>query len=379
MELASPGMGFTILMFLVVLTVIVFVHEMGHYLTARLFKVRVEVFSVGFGRELFGWNDSHGTRWRVSALPFGGYVKFFGDQGVASAPDSAAAQRMSAEDRAVSFHFKPVWQRALIVAAGPLINILLAVLIYAGLFATLGQAVTPPRVTAVVEGSPADSAGFQPGDVITALDGEAIDRFEAVARHISMLPERHVEVTVLRDGREQFISVVPDRVEIQDRFGNRYEIGRVGIQGTEQQIVEHNLASAMAAAAHETVAVVEMMATTLWDMVLGKRSIDELGGPVRIAKMSGEQASLGAIVLISFIALISVNLGFVNLLPVPMLDGGHLAFYAFEAVRGRPLSMKVQEFATMAGLMLVFSLFVFLTWNDLANIGVWDRLSNLFS
>lgn len=379
MELASPGMAYTILMFLVVLTVIVFVHELGHYLVARLFGVRVETFSIGFGRELFGWNDSHGTRWRISALPFGGYVKFFGDRGVASAPDAAAATQMSTAERAVAFHYKPVWQRALIVAAGPLINIVLAILIYTGLFATLGQAVTPPRVTAVVEESPAARAGFEPGDMILAIEGEEVDRFETVARKISMLPDRRITVTVERDGAQRLLSVTPDRIEVEDRFGNRYEIGRVGIQGTEQQVLHHSVISATGAAIVETVDVVEMMATTLWDMALGKRSLDELGGPVRIAKMSGEQASLGAIVLISFIALISVNLGFVNLLPVPMLDGGHLAFYAFEAVRGRPLSLKVQEFATMAGLMLVFSLFVFLTWNDLANIGVWDRLSKLFS
>ncbi|RME67876.1 MAG: PDZ domain-containing protein, partial [Alphaproteobacteria bacterium] len=232
MELASPGMAYTIVMFLIVLTVIVFVHEMGHYLTARLFKVRVEVFSIGFGREIFGWNDGHGTRWKISALPFGGYVKFFGDSGVASAPDSAVAARMSAAERAVAFQFKPVWQRALIVAAGPLINILLAIVIYTGLFATLGQAITPPRITAVVEDSPAAQAGFQPGDLIVAIDGSPVDRFEDVARQISMLPEQRVAITVERAGRRLTLSAVPQRVEIKDRFGNRYEIGRVGVQGT---------------------------------------------------------------------------------------------------------------------------------------------------
>ncbi|MEX6723939.1 RIP metalloprotease RseP [Parapedomonas caeni] len=378
-HLPQPGLPFTLLTFLAVLGVLVFIHEWGHYFAGRLFKVRIETFSIGFGRELFGWTDKRGCRWKISALPFGGYVKFYGDSNAASMPSAEAIASMTPEERAGAFPLKPLWQRAIIVAAGPAINFLFAILIFAGFFMTIGQQFTPARVEAVMAGSPAEKAGFMAGDLITRINGDAVSRFEDVAHEVAIYAGRTLVFEVERTGRPVTLTVVPEQVTDQDEFGNAYQRGRIGLQGSMPELVRRGPVEAFYYAGQATVDLVKMMASTLGEIVTGDRSVKELGGPVKIAQYSAQSAALGVLSLISFMALVSLNLGFVNLLPVPMLDGGHLFLYAIEAVRGRPVSQRVQEWAFLAGFALVISLMLFLTWNDLGSYGIWDRLSGALS
>lgn len=376
-ELADPGILLKVISFILVLGVLVFVHEFGHYIVGRLFRTRVDVFSIGFGRELFGWNDKAGTRWKVCALPLGGYVKFHGDANAASMPaDTSAA---SQAERAGMLACKPLWQRALIVFAGPGINFLFAILIFAGLFMTIGQAFTPARVTAVLPDSPAALAGVQTGDLVTRVDGQSVTRFEELARKITINPGTPVQLTVQRDGQDVTLFVTPDVVEQTDRFGNVYSVGRLGVMGDEQQVVQRGLFSALYHGTTQTFALTGTMLTGLGQIITGQRSVKEMGGPLKIAEYSGQSASLGLIALITFVALISINLGLVNLFPIPMLDGGHLFLYAIEAVFRRPLPPRVQEWAFMAGFAVVVSFMLFVTANDLASYGVWDKLAGLFS
>ncbi|MEM8800679.1 MAG: RIP metalloprotease RseP, partial [Pseudomonadota bacterium] len=378
MDVAQPSFLFYIAAFIAVLSVLVFIHEMGHYLMGRAFNVKVDSFSIGFGKELIGWTDKHDTRWKLSAIPLGGYVKFYGDASAASNPD-ADIDSISPEERAVTLHYKPLYQRALVVVAGPAINFLFAILIYAALFVMYGQPYTPAVVTAVLEDSPAAIAGIEPGDRIVALDGQSVDRFEDLLQMVHIRANQRVPVSIDRDGEVIGLTVQLAQVEQVDRFGNRYLIGRLGINGSQQAVAERGVFSALYHATLQTGSLVRMMARTIGEMILGKRSLDELGGPVKIAKLSGETASLGILPLINLIALISINLGFINLLPIPMLDGGHLAFYAYEAIRGKPADAKAQELAFLAGLTMVLCLFVLLTVNDLNNLRVWDGLTRLFS
>lgn len=377
-HLAQPGVLYTVTTFLLVLSVLVFIHELGHYLAGRFFKVRIETFSIGFGKELFGWTDKAGTRWKISLLPLGGYVKFFGDANAASMPSEIAAS-MTPEERAVAFPFKPVWQRAIIVAAGPLINFLFAILIFAGLFMTVGQLYTPAKVVNVMAGSPAEAAGFLPGDLIVAVNGDAVDRFEDVAREVAIYAGQRLAIDVERSGRILTLDVTPANIREKDEFGNSYQRGRIGLAGGRPEIIKRGPIEAFYYAVQSTADMTGTMAKTLGEIVGGSRSVDELGGPVKIAQYSGQSASLGIISLIGFMALISLNLGFVNLLPVPMLDGGHLFLYAIEGLRGQPVSRQVQEWAFMAGFALVLSLMLFLTWNDLASFGIWDKLASVLS
>lgn len=377
-ELPQPGLFFTIAIFLVVLGVLVFIHEWGHYIAGRIFKTRIDTFSIGFGRELFGWTDKAGTRWKLSALPFGGYVKFAGDANGASMPSPEAIAAMTPEERAGTFALKPVWQRAIIVAAGPLVNFLFAIVIFAGFFMTIGQQYTPARVSDVLPESPAAVAGFEPGDLILSVDGSRVHTFEEVRDRIRLFAGNgSLQVVVDRNGVKRELTVYPQRVEDKDPFGNVYVRGQVGLLGGMPELVRRGPIEAFYYATGATMDLTVMMAKGLGEIIMGDRSVKELGGPVKIAQVSGQHASLGLLTLISFMALISLNLGFVNLLPVPMLDGGHLFLYAIEAVRGRPVSQKVQEWAFLTGFMLVVSLMIFLTWNDLASFGLWDRLSGL--
>lgn len=367
MEPASdPSLWFILIAFLALLTPLVFVHEMGHYLVARWNGVRVETFSIGFGPEIVGWNDSKGTRWKISWVPLGGYVKFFGDAGAASTPGEGLTE-MTPEERAVAFHHKGLGQRAAIVAAGPIVNFLFAILIFAGFYVSYGQAVTQPVITGLAEGGAAETAGFQLGDRITTIDGDRIENFQDIVGHVVMYPEQRLLVTVERGDQLVDIAVVPKRHVEVDRFGNRYERGLLGIEGRETEIVSHGPISALWVSTVRTVELTETMLIGLGQVIMGVRSLDELGGPVKIAKFAGQQASLGFERFISFVALVSINLGLVNLLPIPMLDGGHLLYYGAEAVRGKPLSARVQEFGYMVGLALVLSLLIFLTWNDLTS------------
>jgi len=348
--------------FLFILTVIVFVHELGHYLVAKYNGVRVEVFSVGFGPELFGWNDRSGTRWKLSVLPLGGYVKMFGESSAAKSPD---APEMTSGEKAVSFHHKRVGQRAAIVAAGPAANFLLAILVMAAMFSTVGQPFTPTDVGAIQPGSAADQAGLRAGDVIRAIDGSRTERFEDVQRVVRMNPEVPLRMTVERDGRELTVTATPLRSEVTDRFGNTERIGLLGVSRTGNAYVRHDPVSAAWRATQETYRMSVFTLQAVGQILSGSRSAEDLGGPIRIAQMSGQVAEGHIADVFWFLAVLSINLGLINLFPVPMLDGGHLVFYGVEALRGRPLSERIVENGFRVGLGLVLTLFVFVTYQDL--------------
>jgi len=362
--------------FLVVLTVLVFVHELGHYLVARWNGVRVEVFSIGFGPELFGWNNRAGTRWKISAIPLGGYVKMFGDADPASMP-AADLPEMTAAERDVAFHHKRLPQRAAIVAAGPVANFIFAIVALAGLFMTVGQPFTPPQIGSVQQGSAAEAAGMQAGDRIVSLDGQRIERFEDVQRIVRLDPGQPLAVVIHRGDQNISLSVTPKLSEVTDRFGNKHQYGLLGIVGQGVQYVRYNPFQALVRANTETVDIVGGTLQAVWQMIIGARSTDELGGPLRIAQMSGEVAQYGWSAIVPFMAVLSINLGLINLFPIPVLDGGHLLFYAAEALRGRPLGQRAQEYGFRFGLALVLTLMVFATWNDLVHLRVVEFLKAL--
>ncbi|MBL8806571.1 MAG: RIP metalloprotease RseP [Rhodospirillales bacterium] len=364
--------------FILVLSVLVFVHELGHFWVARRCGVKVEVFSIGFGREIFGWTDRAGTRWKVSWLPLGGYVKMFGDADAASTPGPEVAS-MSPEERAKSFFHKPLPQRAAVVAAGPAANFLLAILLLAGMFAFVGQPFTPPQVGAVLPGSAAERAGIEAGDIIASIDGAQIERFEDIQRIVQLNLDRRMKMTVLRAGASVDLDVTPNVVEEKDRAGNVVRIARLGIRGQGMAFKKHNPAEAVWRAVEETWNQSAGTLKALGQMIAGSRGTEELGGPIRIAKMSGEVAQGGMGSILLFMAVLSINLGLINLFPIPMLDGGHLLLYAAEAVRGRPLPPKAVEYGFRIGFALVISLMVFATWNDLVQTGVVRFLVGLVS
>lgn len=365
--------------FVVVLTIIVFIHELGHYWVARRCGVRVEVFSIGFGPELFGWNDRHGTRWKISAVPLGGYVKFFGDADATSSADTGAVAAMTADERKVSFHHQRLRNRMAIVAAGPVANFIFAIFIYAALFSLIGQPFTPPVVGDVVPGSAAEVAGLRAGDRILSADGTNIQRFEELRSYVALRAETPIALTVLRDGGEIPLTVVPSRVDVSDGMGGTQRVGQIGIRTTGIDFVRHDPATAVVQAVRETWQVVANTFTYLGRIIDGRESGDQLSGPLGIAKMSGDVAKSGWLGLVSLMATLSVAIGLINLFPVPMLDGGHLMFYGIEAVRGRPLGERAQEYGFRIGFALVMSLFLFATWNDLNRLPIFNFLTGLFS
>ncbi|WP_029014749.1 RIP metalloprotease RseP [Niveispirillum irakense] len=372
-------------MFLVVLTVLVFVHEFGHYWVARRNGVRVEVFSIGFGRELFGFTDSAGTRWKFSAIPLGGYVKMFGDANAASAPD-AAVQSMSAEEKAVSFHHKRVWQRMAIVVAGPAANFIFAIIALAFMFIVYGQPYTPPVIKEVMPDGAAAEAGMLAGDRILSMDGRSTPRFEDILSVVVMNPGRPVAAVVERPdpanpdaGKQIEMSVTPRSVQLEDRFGNVHTIGRLGVLRGSDEYRRQTPLIAIWEATKGTVRLTEDTLTSVWQIVMGVRSTNELGGPIRIAQMTGQVAQTSFVTMIWFVAALSVSLGLLNLFPIPMLDGGHLLYYAMEAIRGRPLNERVQEYGLRLGLALVLTLVVFVTWNDLRSLRVVDFVKGVLS
>lgn len=368
-------LGF-LLPFLVILTVLVFVHEMGHYLLARRNGVRVEVFSIGFGPELFGWTDRAKTRWKFSLIPLGGYVKMFGDLNAASMPDPRLIA-LPQEDRDEAFPYKKLSARSWIVAGGPLANFLFAIVLLAGLFALVGQPFTPPVVGDVQPGSAAERAGMLPGDRIVAIDGSEIERFEAVQRIVRLAPEQPLQITVQRDGELVDLQAVPERTTFEDNFGNVQEIGLLGVSRSGVEFVRHDPISAVWQATRETAALTVGTLQAVGQMIAGTRSAGELGGPIRIAQMSGQVAETGTVSVIWFMAVLSINLGLINLFPIPMLDGGHLLFFAIEGLRGRPLGERAQEYGFRIGLALVLSLMVFATWNDLVHLQVFELIKGL--
>jgi len=447
--------------FLAVLTIIVFVHEMGHYLVARWNGIAIQAFSIGFGRELVGWTDKHGTRWKLSAVPLGGYVRFLGDMNEASVPDPEAAEKIDPALRPKLFASKNVWQRISVVIAGPLANVLLTFVILYVLLLSYGRMVTPPEIAQVAIGSAAEEAGILPGDVITSVDGFAVRGFEDFDRLVATSPERSISITLERAGQSQSIVVVPVSIEIKDRFGNNQRmgtidaypfvipaivgevlpgsvaeragllpgdrfvsvdgvaavdfqgfqqlvssrpdqaiaveierdgqrqtidltpepfdqevrsgevetIGRIGVrpaapEGVERTIYRPGPIEAIGMTGEEIRFIVQRTAAFLGDFFVGRGDVEQLGGPVKVAKVSGEVATLGIVALINLMALLSLNIGIFNLLPIPMLDGGHLLYYLVEAVRGRPLSMRVQEIGFRFGFALVLALMVFTLFND---------------
>lgn len=358
--------------FVIVLSLLVFVHEMGHYLAGRLSGIRVLAFSIGFGPELAGFTDSHGTRWKLSAIPLGGYVRFYGDEDAASRPDFEGVSAMSAAERETTMAGAKLWKRAVTVAAGPIANFILAILIFAAVFAVHGKPVADPVVAEIRPESAAAEAGVLPGDVLIALDGNRVGTFDDVRRYVSVRPEMPIRVTIRRDAAEMDLTLVPKRTIITDQFGNKMETGQIGIVTNQQagnfRIEPLTPLQAIGEGARQTWHIVTGTFDYLANLVTGRMNADQLGGPVRIAKMSGEVATLGATAYLTWAAMLSVSIGLLNLMPVPVLDGGHLVFYAIEAVRGRPVGPQAQEIAFRIGLVMILSLMVFSTWNDIGGL-----------
>ena len=365
--LQSPSLLLTLFAFLLLLAPLVVIHELGHYLVARLFGVKADVFSVGFGKELLGWTDKRGTRWKLSALPLGGYVQFAGDWNAISMPDAAAAH-LPPDELAKTFHIKPLWQRALIVAAGPLTNLLFAVIIFAAFNLAYGKVVASTEIARFGEKSPAMAAGMKLGDRIVSIDGREVASFTDMPELVAPFPGKVLSIVVSRSGQNLTFSV-PARAETEsDRFGNEGRVGRIGIGAGKITVVPVGPIEAVTLSGSQTLGVMRMMVTGLGQIISGDRSVKELGGPIKIAKYSGEQLSLGWLSFATFAALISINLAFINFLPIPGLDGGHLAFYAAEAVRRKPLNARSQEWAFRAGMALVLALMVFVTLNDILGL-----------
>ena len=453
--------------FLVLLTVLVYVHEMGHYQVARWCGVRVETFSIGFGREIYGWTNRHGTRWKISWLPLGGYVKFFGDLNATSSPSGEILDSLGPEERAVAFHYKKLWQRTLIVVAGPAANLIYSVVILALVFMTFGDRITRPEVGYIFPDGAAAQAGLERGDVIVSVDGRGVDRFEQVAQVALMNPGKPMALQVMRGDRRLELTLVPapvttDRLDGVERtvgdigliaatpplvggvrsdspagragfqpgdtivavdgvavavFWQLQDIVRaskgralevevrrgeeilhlvvaaektpiseggeerylIGIRGAPPPPVRLGLAESIPAAVVQSVDLVDQTVDYLGQMIVGDRGTEDLGGPLRIAHVSGRAAKGGWEQFIMLSILLSLNLGLINLLPVPVLDGGHLLLYAFEAVRGRPLTERMQEYASRFGLVVILSLAIFVTWNDLVQLRIVDIVAGVFS
>lgn len=360
--------------FLFVLTIVVFVHEFGHFWVGRRCGVGVKAFSIGFGRELFGWYDRHGTRWKLSAVPLGGYVKFVGDMNGASVPDDAALAGMSAAERAVSFHHQPLWKRAAIVAAGPVANFILAILVFAAITYTNGRQVLIPRVETVQAGSPAEAAGFRAGDIVVAIDGREITSFTELQRTVSTSGGDLLVFVVDRGGERLTLTATPIAREVEVPGFGKQRMGVLGIQGSRNPAdashVRYGALDSVGIGVSETWNVVERTMNYLGKLVSGRESPQQLSGPIGIMRVSGEVASSGGIgPLVGLVAVLSVSIGLLNLFPVPLLDGGHLLFYAVEAARGRPLSERAQEIGFGIGLALVVMLMLFATWNDIVHLG----------
>lgn len=366
-----------ILPFLAILTVLVFVHELGHYSVARWAGVKVEVFSIGFGPEIFGWTAASGTRWKFSAIPLGGYVKMFGDADPASTRGEGLAE-MSESDKSLAFHHKPLRDRALIIAAGPAANFVFAIVLLTAMFVSAGQPYAPAIIDKIVPDSAAEQAGLQINDRVIALDGVEITRFEDMRRLIMDNPGVRLPITVERAGTTVSLSVTPAISENVDRFGNKHRIGLLGVNSQTVETLRLGPVAAVGEAVNETYSLVTRTLTSLGQIISGSRTAEELGGPLRIAQMSGAVAQTGWLQTIWFMAILSVNLGLINLFPIPVLDGGHLLFHAVEATLGRPVGEKVMEYANLTGLTLVLGLMVFVTWNDLTQMRVFDYLGSFF-
>lgn len=361
-----------IIPFLFALGVVVFFHELGHFLVARWCRVKVLTFSVGFGPEIVGFYDRHGTRWKISAIPLGGYVKFFGDENAASIPDSGAVAAMDERDRSQSFFHKSVGQRSAIVAAGPIANFILAILIFATVFALFGRQSTLARIDTVQAESPAAAAGFQPGDVVRSINGRRIDSFSDMQRIVSANADRTLDFQIERGGTPMVLTATPLLHRGTDQFGNNTCHAILGVTRAvnpdDVQVESVGPLTAVWYGAERSWFIVERTASFITGLFTGRECVDQLGGPIRIAQISGQVATMGFVPMLELAALLSVSIGLLNLFPIPLLDGGHLMFYAVEAVRGRPLSERAQEMGFRIGLALVLMLMIFTTFNDTLQI-----------
>jgi regulator of sigma E protease len=358
--------------FLFVLTIVVFFHELGHFLVARWRGVKVVAFSIGFGPEIIGFNDRYGTRWKLAAVPLGGYVKFFGDENAASVPDTEAAAGMSEDEKKVSFVHKPVGSRAAVVAAGPIANFILAIAIFAVIFMTVGKQTTSARVDTIQPNSAAQAAGFQPGDLVVAINGEKVDNFSDMQRIVSVSAGETLNVEVERGGVPVTLKATPQLKELKDNFGNVHRLGVLGISRSmapgDIKTQKYGPVAAVVEGAKETWFVVDRTLSYIGGVFTGRESADQLGGPIRIAQVSGQVATAGFVALMHLTAVLSVSIGLLNLFPIPLLDGGHLLFYGIEAVRGRPLSERAQEVGFRIGLAIVVMLMIFATFNDILHL-----------
>lgn len=359
----------TLLPFLAVLTIVVFVHEMGHYLVGRWCGIGVKAFSVGLGPELFGFTDKHGTRWKFSAVPLGGYVKFLGDMNATSTPDSGELEKLTEAEKRVAFHTQPVWKRAATVVAGPLFNFLLTIAVFTVLLLAYGKVVVEPMVASVQPNSPAAEAGFMPGDRFVSVDGSTVSSFDQVQRIVQRRAGDPIVFVLRRGDTEVSLTATPEIREIKDPLGNTMKVGIIGVQNDEKlgqpRNVTYTPLTALQESVRDTGAIVVMTGQFLKRLVTGREDRCQLGGPVKIAKMSGQAAALGIEWLIQLAALLSVGIGILNLLPIPPLDGGHLAFYAIEAAMRRPVSERAMDLVYRVGFFAVLTFMVFVFWQDI--------------
>ncbi len=367
-----------ILPFLIILTVLVFVHEMGHYLVARKNGVKVEVFAIGFGSELFGWTDRLGTRWKICAVPLGGYVKMFGDGDITSSTILEDTNE-SFEEKENAFHHKSLGARAAIVLAGPAANFLFAIMLLAGLYSIVGQRYAPPIIDKITTGSSADIAGLVIGDEILQVNEKNIKRFDELQRIVRPNPGKELKFLIRRDNEILLKTVIPQLVEGKDASGSKIVYGLLGVVSEQTTFIRHNPLTSFGLAMEETWVIVSQTLIHVTEMIRGERTTEELGGPIRIAKLSGAVADAGLTSSIWFMAVLSINLGLINLFPVPVLDGGHLFFYLLEFIRGKPLEAKMQGIASYVGLVLVISLMIFVTWNDLVQLNITNFIISVFN
>lgn len=361
--------------FILLITPVVFFHELGHFSVARFFGVKIETFSIGFGPEIAGYTDRKGTRWKLSWIPLGGYVKFFGDADAASVPDREKLEAMPIDEREGALQYKPLYQRALVVAAGPAANFILAVAVFALMFLLLGEIVTPPIVSKVVPGGAAAIAGVQAGDIVRALDGNPVNSFEAMQEVIMLDDGTPLAITLERKGRELTLHATPRLTPVKDRFGNSYKVAMLGIEAKSDpksvHVVRLGPISALVKALGQVDYIVKTTLNYRVQLMKGQADTSQLSGPVGIVKMSHDLASISLLALVDLAALISVSVGLVNLFPIPILDGGHLLYYGCEAVLGRPLSARAQDLGFRLGLAVVLGLMVFATWNDLVRLNLF--------
>lgn len=372
----TPGFFWTVLFFLLAIGPLVFIHEMGHYLVARWCGVKSEVFSIGFGREVAGWTDKRGTRWKIGWMPLGGYVRFAGDANAASQEDGAWRD-LSETDRAVTFPAQALWKKSLIVVAGPAVNFIAGFLIFALLLAAYGDLRMPAQVGSIAKGSVAEKAGFRVGDRIEAIGDRRINGYAELVQYVYTRPEIPLTFVVARQDLQLRIAATPAYVELRDEFGNLQRRGLLGIGPGERERVTVDLIDVPSVAATKVANIISATFDGIGQILFGNFSAKELSGPLKMAQASGQVATMGWITFIGFVAFVSINLGFINLLPIPMLDGGHLFFYAVEAVIRRPVPPQAQEWAFRGGFMALMALMIFVTINDLGSFGVWQRLSGL--